>query len=134
MGLFSSSSPESLGVRDGRLTPCPSTPNCVSSQDDRPGRRVEPLPFEGSLDEARARLLAVLEDLPRAKVVVDEGTYLRAEVTSALLRFVDDVELLIDPAAGVVHLRSASRLGRSDFGVNRRRAEEIRRRFLGQAS
>jgi len=119
-----------LGVRDGRLAPCPGTPNCVCSQDeDR--HAVEPLHFDGPPEEAWGRLKEVLASLPRTRVVSSADGYLHAECTSRLFRFVDDLECLLDPEAKVIHVRSASRAGRSDFGVNRRRVEAIRKAFEG---
>jgi len=114
------------------LRPCPRTPNCVSTQSPDAARRMEPLPY-GDLAEARARLLAVLAAAPRAKVVTVEEGYVHAEFRSALFHFVDDVEFLFDESAHRLHFRSASRLGRSDFGVNRKRMEELSREFLKRA-
>jgi uncharacterized protein (DUF1499 family) len=114
---------------NAQLPPCPHTPNCVSSQAADPAQRVAPLSFSGPWEAARERLLEVLQSLPRTTIVTVDRTYLHAACTTRLLRFVDDVECLIDPAASVIHIRSASRRGRYDFGVNRSRVEEIRRRF-----
>jgi uncharacterized protein (DUF1499 family) len=115
-----------------RLKPCPRTPNCVATgPGGRPGQRMEPIPYRDPA-AARARLRAVLGELPRTRIVEDdlEGSgYLRAEARSALFRFVDDLEFAFEDGAGRLHFRSASRLGRSDFGVNRRRMEAIRRAF-----
>ena len=118
------------GVRDGKLSPCPSSPNCVSSQAQDERHRVEPLPYAGSGKEAMASLASVLRALPRTTVVTAAEGYLHAESRSAVFGFVDDVELLLDEAAKVVHVRSASRVGRSDLGVNRRRVEAIRARWV----
>ncbi len=116
-----------------RLAPCPRTPNCVSTEAP-PGssKRMDPIPYTGSLDEARARLLQVLRDYPRTRIVSDlEPCYLKAECHSRLFRFVDDVEFVFDEGAKQIRFRSASRLGRKDFGVNRKRMEEIRAAFEG---
>lgn len=121
----------SPGLLEGRLAPCPPSPNCVSSQDTDPRHRVEPIPFQGSLEAARSRLLSLLAAMERTHLVEVGERYLRAEVRSRLLRFVDDLEILIDPEEGLIHLRSASRTGYWDLGINRRRVKEIRRRFLG---
>lgn len=110
------------------LPPCPSSPNCVSSGDPDPARRVDPIPFRGTADEARAALETVLRSLPRANVVASMGDLVRAEFRSRL-GFVDDVEFRIDEVAGGIHVRSASRKGYWDFGVNRRRVETIREAF-----
>ncbi|MFL6197454.1 MAG: DUF1499 domain-containing protein [Thermoanaerobaculia bacterium] len=117
-----------------RLKPCPRTPNCVSTQAP-PGssKHMDPIPYSGSLDQARAQLLTVLKLRPRTRIVGEEQHYVKAECRSRLFRFVDDVEFVLDDAAKRIHFRSASRLGRKDFGVNRQRMEEIRAAFQGQA-
>jgi len=117
--------PDNLGVHNGQLAECPSSPNCVSTTASRESQRMDPIPFEGTVDEARARLLEVLAARPRTKIVTEQPTYLHAECTTSLFRFVDDVEFLIDEQAGVIHFRSASRAGHSDLGENRRRMEQI---------
>lgn len=115
-----------------RLAPCPGKPNCVSSEADEAARRhVAPLPLDGgSAEEAMARLRRIIEALLRTRIVEDRADYLHAECRSRVFRFVDDLELRADRKSGVVHVRSAARVGRYDFGVNRRRVEEIRRRFV----
>lgn len=127
LGACSGSPPENLGVHDGRLAPCPASPNCVSSQASDAAHQVEPLPLAGSPPQTRARLLAILAGEPRARLVEQDGNYLRAEFTSRMLRFIDDVEFLVGEQA--VDVRSASRLGHSDLGVNRKRIERLRRRL-----
>lgn len=111
------------------LAPCPSKPNCVSSYATSPRQRVEPLTYAGSHIPAMSRLESLLRSLPRVKIITSDGVYLHAEFRSALLGFVDDVEFLADTGANVIHVRSASRVGYSDFGVNRRRVEGIRSKF-----
>jgi uncharacterized protein (DUF1499 family) len=93
---------------------------------------MEPLPY-GDLEEARARLLTLLAGKKNARVVTVEPTYVEAEFRSALFRFVDDVSFLFDEKTKRLHFRSASRLGRSDFGVNRKRMERIAREFQERA-
>jgi uncharacterized protein (DUF1499 family) len=121
--------PPNLGVRDGRLAACPSSPNCVSSQAADEEHRIAPLPYAGTGDDAIVRLAAIVRSLPRATIVSERPDYLRAEFTSRIFRFVDDVEFLADDAAKVIQVRSASRLGHSDLGVNRKRIELIRTRW-----
>jgi uncharacterized protein (DUF1499 family) len=121
--------PDNLGVHDGRLAPCPGSPNCVCTYDTDPGHAIAPIPFTGDPAEAMGRLKRVLAELPRVEIVKEEGRYLHAEFRSLVFRFADDVEFLIDPEARVIHFRSASRAGRSDLGVNRRRMEDIRQRI-----
>jgi len=118
--------PDRLGERDGLLTPCPDTPNCVSSDATDADHRVDPLALAGEPREAWTVLEEVLRDMPRTRIVEAEGEYLHAEVRSFVFRFVDDVEFHLRPQAGVIAVRSASRIGRSDLGVNRRRVESIR--------
>jgi len=131
MGIFiagcSGVPPSNLGVRDGRLAPCPSSPNCVSSQSTDREHAVEPLSYTTSTVEAMADLRKIILNMKRARIVSESGDYIHAEFTSAIWRFVDDVEFYFDDAAKVIHVRSASRLGKSDFGVNRKRVDEIRR-------
>jgi uncharacterized protein (DUF1499 family) len=131
LALFSvfSHQPGNLGATDGRLTPCPSSPNCVCSQAADPGHAIEPVAFTGKPADAWARVKAILMALPRVRIVTESETYLHAEFTSQVFRYVDDVELLLDEEKGVIHFRSASRAGHSDLGVNRKRMEAIREAF-----
>lgn len=129
MGLFSGTRPDNLGVRDGRLAPPKRTPNNVNSQVDRiadPGHYIEPLRYTGDARKAWETLERIVNGMRRAKVVQSEPNYLYAEFTSKLMGFVDDTEFYLDQQAGVVHVRSASRLGNGDHGVNRSRIEYIR--------
>jgi len=128
--MFSGTRPDNLGVKDGRFAACKTTPNCVSSQADPADREhyIMPIAFNGTMHELRR----AVESMTRATVIREEGSYLYAEYKSALMGYVDDVELLLDEKARLVHVRSASRLGRSDFGVNRKRIEELRALIGGQ--
>lgn len=132
MGLLSGTRPEDLGVRDGRLAPCRPTPNCVSSFADPvtdAGHHVAPLRPQGDAAVAFGKLKEWIAAGERVAIVRAEADYLHAEHTSKLMGFVDDLELALDRRAGVIHVRSASRLGRSDFGVNRDRVEALRARL-----
>jgi uncharacterized protein (DUF1499 family) len=129
LSALSQRRPASLGVQGGRLAPCPAAPNCVSSQAEDAAHRVEPLPIVGTTQETLDKLREVLTALPRTAIVSTSDGYVHAECKSWLIGFVDDVELLVDEHAGVVHIRSSSRVGYSDLGVNRRRVEEIRNRL-----
>jgi uncharacterized protein (DUF1499 family) len=131
MGIFSGKRPDNLGAVRGRLAPCRSTPNCVSSQADLGDRThyIEPLRFAGDPARAWAVLEVIVRGMERVNVVHADGAYLYAEFTSRLMGYVDDVEFLLDAAARVIHARSASRLGIRDFGVNRERIETIRGRL-----
>ncbi len=116
------------------LTPCPDSPNCVSSQApaDDAQHHMAPLTYLGTAEEARQKLLAVIGAMPRTKIIADENNYIHATFTSLIFRFVDDVEFVIDDSTKQVHFRSASRVGRGDLGVNRQRMEEIASRFAAQ--
>ena len=117
-----------MGAPEGRLTPCPDKPNCVNSQES--GRSfVAPLAFADSAASALIRLQRILSSLPRTRVVETVENYVRAEVRSRIFGFVDDLEFLVDASAHRIHVRSASRVGYSDFGVNRARVEAIRVKF-----
>ena len=127
LSACSGTAPGNLGVQDGHLTDCPPSPNCVSSQARDSEHRIAPLPLQGDPANTRTRLLSLLAQTPRAAVVTQDAQYLRAEFTSQVMRFVDDVEFLIGPEA--VEVRSASRLGHSDLGVNRERIEGLRQQL-----
>ena len=121
--------PANIGTHDGKLAPCPSSPNCVSSQSSDDDHRIAPLTYSGRAADAMKKLTAIVQTFPRTSVITVSDSYLHAEFTSAIFRFVDDLEFLVDDTAKVIHVRSASRLGTSDLGVNRKRVEEIRRRW-----
>lgn len=108
------------------LAKCPATPNCVCSQEDAGGHRIEPLSIEGDPDTAWQRLQQTLADDASISIVAASDRYIRAEAKTRLLRFTDDVEFLLDREAGVIDMRSASRVGLSDLGKNRRRLEALR--------
>lgn len=119
--------PNNLGVKSGRLAACPASPNCVSSQGADEQHGIEPLTFSGEPGAAFARLATLLKNRPDTKISEAADSYLRVEFRTRF--FVDDGEFLLDRAAKVIHLRSASRVGYSDLGKNRDRIEEIRREF-----
>ncbi|WP_041393431.1 DUF1499 domain-containing protein [Pleurocapsa sp. PCC 7327] len=118
---FSGKRPTNLGVKDGKLAPCPGSPNCVNSQSQDPKSKIDPLP-----PVAIADLRKVIESMERTTIIEQTDNYLYAEFKSKLMGFVDDVEFYLDSNENVIHVRSASRLGQSDLGVNRKRVEEIR--------
>ena len=123
--MFAGKRPKNLGHDAGKLAPCKRTPNCVSSQADPADAEhyIAPIALKG---DAISAVRKAVEATPRASVVRAEAGYLYAEFRSKLMGFVDDVEFLYDPVKGVLHVRSASRLGRRDFGVNRERIEKLR--------
>ena len=112
-----------------QLASCPDKPNCVNSQSVDRRHQVLPLNYSGEPATAMERLRRVIESMQRTQVVSAGNDSLRAEFKSAVLGFVDDVDCLLDAKARVIHIRSASRLGYSDFGVNRKRVEAIRAAF-----
>jgi uncharacterized protein (DUF1499 family) len=128
--MFAGKQPTNLGVHDGKLASCPNTPNCVSSQSPDAEHAIEPLTYTSTTAEAIAALKAVIQGMKKTKIITENKNYLYAQFTSALMGFVDDVEFYLDEAARVIHVRSASRLGQSDLGVNRKRIETIRAKLL----
>ena len=116
-----------------QLTRCPDTPNCVSTDAVRESQRMMAVPFTDSPDSALVRARAAVLAESRTKIVSEEPLWLKAECKSFLFRFVDDVELVVDADTRTFRFRSASRAGRSDFGVNRKRMERIMARLRGKA-
>ena len=129
MGLFSGKRPDDLGAKDGRLKPPPRSPNAVSSQAQDASHAIAPLSYGGSPADAMDALVSIIKSTPRTRIIARTNDYVYAEYQSALMGFVDDVEFWVEPNAKVIHVRSASRLGYSDFGVNRARIEDIRRKL-----
>lgn len=120
-----------LGVnRKGQLKKLPATPNCVSSQTNQKKKRVDPLPYCGTAEQSKAKLLAYLTAQPRVKVKKDRPDYLYVVYTSKLWRFKDDVEFYFDDDSRLIQFRSGSRLGYSDMGVNRQRYNDIKAAYL----
>ena len=131
MPLFSLSGqrPDDLGVQDGRLKPCPKSPNCVCSYDSDSEHGIDPIQFSGEASAAIAQLKQIISEMSRATVIESREDYLYAEFTTQLMGYVDDVEFYIPAGSSVIQVRSASRLGQSDLGVNRKRVEAIRAKF-----
>ena len=126
---FAGKRPTHLGVHSGRLTPCPGTPNCVNSQSEDTLHQIQPLAYSSTPTQAMFELKAIIHNLEKTKIITETENYLYAEFTSSFWGFVDDVEFLLDESTQVIHVRSASRLGTSDLGVNRKRIEMIRSQF-----
>ncbi len=129
---FSGTPPTDLGVNHGQLKACPNTPNCVNSQapaDDKE-HAIAPFAYTGSAKDAIERLKQIIEGMERSTIHTVSDDYLYAEFSSKLMGFVDDVEFYAPPGESVIHTRTAARLGKSDLGVNRKRTEAIRSKFL----
>ncbi|HKK54712.1 DUF1499 domain-containing protein [Marinobacter sp.] len=127
--MFAGKRPENLGEKHGRLAACPARPNCVSSQASAAWQRVRPLQLWGEPRAAMNRLKRVINNMSGTALADENDHYLHFECASKLLGFVDDLEFLCDTDDQVIHVRSASRLGYSDLGLNRKRVENIRRKF-----
>lgn len=130
IGLYfismTASAPTNLGVQNGRLAKCPPSPNCVSTQAEDESKRMPAIPFEGTAAQAVEKIkTAIATHFSRAKLVSEDDHYLHYEFTSLIFRFVDDVEFLVDDDRGEIHFRSASRVGHSDLGANRKRMQKI---------
>jgi uncharacterized protein (DUF1499 family) len=128
MALFSCTGnrPSDLGVAEGRLRPCPDTPNCVSTTADDTEHSIPPLDLAVAPAVAWPEVQAAVAAIPRCRVVTATADYLHAEVSSAVFGFVDDLEVYLPAQGNTLTVRSASRLGHSDFGVNRKRVEALR--------
>lgn len=133
VGLFAGSAPINLGIKEGRLQAPSLNPNSVSSQavlyPEHPQMAyasIAPLEFQGDGEDAMNRLAGMLARTPGTVVVTRNAGYVYAQCSTAVLKFTDDVEFWLEKPAGVIQFRSASRLGRKDFGVNRARMEAIR--------
>jgi uncharacterized protein (DUF1499 family) len=121
--------PESSGVKDGKLAECPDKPNCVSSMAGDKSHYIEPFRYSGDFNKVKTALIETVKSQDWAVIVSDNENYIHAEFKSKIFRFTDDVEFLIDDKSKTVHIRSASRVGYSDMGVNRKRMESLRAVF-----
>jgi uncharacterized protein (DUF1499 family) len=118
-------SPDGIGLENGHLKSCPESPNCVSSREDGE-QQIDPLKVTGSTDKTRERIISFLQDEYEATVLQRSDTYVHVTV-STTLGFVDDLQFRLRPDRDIVHLRSASRVGQSDLGVNRARIQALRK-------
>ena len=112
----------------GQFSPCPNKPNCVSSKSSLGIHKIAPLKYPGKPEDAREKLLGIINSIPRTQISMDNDNFIHVEFTSKVFQFVDDVEFYFENA-GTIHFRSASRIGHSDMGVNRNRMEKIRQLF-----
>ena len=125
--------PGGIGLNDGRLAPCSGKPNCVISQGGDKQHHIEPITYEGGKNGAVETIEQVVQGMAGTRIVTQTDHYLHIEFRSKLIGFVDDVEFFF-PDTGIIHMRSASRVGYSDFGVNRKRLEKIRAVFQKRQS
>jgi uncharacterized protein (DUF1499 family) len=121
--------PEELGVNNGKLAAISSKPNNVSSQTDVKEKFVEPLKFQGDLEASKAKILEIIENYEGAEIIKNETDYIYAVFTTSKMRFKDDVEFYLDKNSDLIHYRSASRVGKKDFGVNRDRYNDISEKY-----
>jgi uncharacterized protein (DUF1499 family) len=122
--------PKNLGIKDNSLAPCPRSPNCVATQSPDSMHAMPCLTYTGSQDSAMDRLVRVVTSMKRTKIITQTGSYLYVQFTTALMRYVDDVEFRFDDAKKTIDFRSASRIGYSDMGVNRKRMSDVTQRFM----
>ncbi len=119
-----------LGIIEGKFQPCPKSPNCVSTQSTEKRHKIEPLQYNNTLNEAKEKIKDIIKTLKRTKIITETNNYLHFEFRTATFKFVDDVEFYFDDKEKIIHFRSASRVGWSDMGVNRKRMKKIRSLFL----
>ena len=123
---FSHPALAATGLNNGQLSSCPESPNCVVSQNGDDAHSIAAIPYTSDRATAKETLLKVLSVVPRTEIVEQTDNYIHAESTSRIFKFVDDVEFYFPEGEKVIELKSASRVGESDLGVNRRRIEQIR--------
>ncbi len=126
------SNPDDAKLTDGKLRPCPGSPNCVCSEYPGNAHSIEPLIIAGDPDAAWARLLGILQVQPRTTIVSQTDDYIEARVRTRILRFEDVLEFRLDCDANLIHVRSASKVGYSDLDANRRRVEALRELFCNE--
>ncbi|MFX0060202.1 MAG: DUF1499 domain-containing protein [Candidatus Hodarchaeota archaeon] len=119
-----------VGIIDGKFHPCPKSPNCVSTQSMDEKHKIKPLKYNSTLEEAKQKVKNIVGSFKRTKIITELDNYLHFEFRTATFKFVDDVEFYFDDTEKIIHFRSASRLGWSDMGVNRKRMEKIRKLYL----
>lgn len=128
-GAGRAAAPNNLGVKDGRLAPCPASPNCVSTTAVDAEHGIAAIAYTGETAVAHDAILALLQSDPQFTIITDTPTYIHAEARTAVMQFIDDVEFYFDDTESLIHFRSASRLGYGDGGTNRKRMEEIRQMY-----
>ena len=127
------SRPDNLGLVDGKLAPCPSSPNCVCSFEKESDEKhyIQPMSYSSKDEEVLPRIKEVLNATSRTEIITETENYLHVESTSLIFRFVDDLEVFVDSKNKKIHFRSASRVGHSDLGANRKRVEALKQKLKG---
>ena len=115
----------------GQFSVCPNKPNCVSSKSTISIHKIDPIIYKGTSEDAQEKILGIIKSMRRTKISENKDNFIHVEFTSKIFGFVDDVELYFNEV-GTIHFRSASRIGNSDMGVNRKRMEEIHQSFMGK--
>jgi len=118
-----------LGIVDGKFYPCPKTPNCVSTQSSDEIHKIKPIAYANSKEEVMQKIIKIVQSMKRTSIDTKKDNYIHATFKSRIFRFVDDVEFYFDDKEKLIHFKSASRVGKNDLGVNRKRMEEIRKRL-----
>jgi uncharacterized protein (DUF1499 family) len=131
-GGCSSRTPSSIGIDQSGLKDCPNSPNCVSTEARDEKHRTEPFQIKGAPEAGWTAIVNSVAGMPRTKIITTTDNYLHAECRSRIFRFVDDLELYLDRSNGRISVRSASRSGYSDFGVNRKRVETLRQKLQSE--
>ena len=126
---YSVGRPHNLGLKNNMLLPCPKSPNCVLSQVSDAKHKIKPIYYATSVEAAKERLNQVILSISDARIITQNEVYWHVEFTTRWLRFIDDVEFYFPESEALIHLRSASRSGYWDLGVNRKRTKDIRSRF-----
>jgi uncharacterized protein (DUF1499 family) len=123
--------PNNLGVVNGRLAPCPESPNCVSTYETDAVHGIEAMVYAGETAVAQEKIITIIQAMPNSTLITNEPSYIYAEFRSPTMGFIDDVEFYFDEERGFIQFRSASRLGYGDMNANRNRMEKIRNAYSG---
>lgn len=121
--------PKNLGVKDGKLAKMPNSPNAISSQTNIKSKKVEALEFSGDLEATRTKIIKVINNYEGTNIIINEKNYIYAVFTTGGMKFKDDVEFYFDEDSNLIHYRSASRVGYSDMGLNKKRFNEIQKYY-----
>lgn len=127
MFIKNNRTPNNIGVNNGRLAPMPNKPNAVSSQTEIMDKRVEPLKFIGDLENSRKLVIDIINTFKNIEIIKNEENYIYVIFSTEKMKYKDDVEFYFDDDKKLIHFRSASRVGYSDMGVNRKRYEDIKK-------